>query len=61
MWNKSVTSSDLSVQRRCSGDEAAGVDGKQRLVVDELIMDLTVCPQIWIGCLNQETKKTPTN
>lgn len=47
--------SDLSVKRDCGADGSSGVDGKQLLVVDEPIMDLTTCPQIWICCLNTQT------
>lgn len=47
-------SSDLSVERHSGSDRSSGVDGKQLLVVDEPIMDLTTCPKIWVCRLNTQ-------
>lgn len=54
---ESVASSHLSVQWHCSCNGSSGIDGKQPLVVDQPIMDLTACPQIWICSLNQTEQK----
>lgn len=52
-----MTFSDLSVQWHRSSDRACGIDGEQRLVVDEPIMDLTARSQIWVCSLNIDTQK----
>lgn len=55
-----MTFSDLSVQWHHSSDCACGIDGEQRLVVDEPIMDLTARSQIWVCSLNIDTQKGHT-
>lgn len=51
----------LSVQWHLCSDRSGGIDGKQLLVVDKPIMNLTACPQIWVCSLNIDTHRHASN